>query len=120
MNKRANGIAGLLDGILSGVNQSLTPTGMPPSAAAPFPTAADRPVDNPDPPRQTGSRRGRPLGKSTSPTPPKEKVTLLLSSSLAELYRDWSWEARCQFSHLVERALVDYSRRERDSHSAKR
>jgi hypothetical protein len=38
----------------------------------------------------------------------KQKVTFRVSSDLIAEYRDWSWEARCQLSHLVERALADY------------
>jgi uncharacterized protein (DUF4415 family) len=67
------------------------------------------------PPQASGARRGRPLGKSTAAGQPKSKVTLWLSQKLVESYRDWSWDARCQFSHLVERALADYCRRERTS-----
>ena len=41
----------------------------------------------------------------------KEKVTLRLSSELMAVYRDWSWDERCQLSDLVERALVQFSKR---------
>ena len=58
-----------------------------------------------------GARRGRPLGRQRDARCPKEKVTLRISSQLATEYRDWSWEARCSLSALVEKALAKYSRR---------
>jgi hypothetical protein len=85
----------------------------PTAGIARQPAAAAIAADNDGLPRQTGSRRGRPLGKTTSPRLLKEKVTLRLSSPLVASYRDWSWEARSQFSHLVERALTDYYQRQR-------
>ena len=38
----------------------------------------------------------------------KQKVTLRVPSELIDEYRDWSWEARCQLSELVEQALLTY------------
>ena len=54
-------------------------------------------------------RRGRPPGNDTASSP-KEKVTVWITSTLIADYREWTWEARCQLSHLVERALADYRR----------
>jgi len=34
--------------------------------------------------------------------------TFHISRDLAAAYRDWSWEARCQLSELVEQALLTY------------
>ena len=119
MSKRANGILSVLDGILSRENQpshSVTSA----SAIAQQPVAAVQAADNRSLPRQVGARHGRPLGKATSSALPKEKVTLWLSSPLVASYRDWSWDARSQFSHLVERAMTDFCRRERKSHLAER
>ena len=66
------------------------------------------------------ARRGRPAGKRTSASP-REKVTLRISRHLVADYRDWSWDARCNFSHLVEQALADYRRRHRsEQHPASR
>jgi hypothetical protein len=113
MSKRANGILSVLDGILSRENHP-SHSATSASAIAQQPVAAVQAADNRSLPRQVGSRRGRPLGKATSSALPKEKVTLWLSSPLVASYRDWSWEARCQFSHLVERAMTDYCRRERN------
>ena len=53
------------------------------------------------------ARRGRPLGPRHRHNP-KEKVTFRISRDLAATYRDWSWEARCQLSELVEQALLTY------------
>lgn len=58
--------------------------------------------------RPCRARLGRPVGKVTRHQCPKEKVTLRIPSSLIAEYRDWSWEARCQLSELVERALAAY------------
>ena len=62
----------------------------------------------PPPPRPRCARLGRPPAKSTRHRGPKEKVTLRIPSNLIAEYRDWSWEARCQLSELVERALAAY------------
>jgi hypothetical protein len=69
--------------------------------------------------RTVEARRGRPAGRSAL-AEPKSKVTFWLSRPLVESYRDWSWEARCQVSHLVERALTDYCGRERNPPPGKR
>ena len=58
--------------------------------------------------RASGARRGRPLGPQRREGGLKEKVTFRISCELATAYRDWSWEARCQLSELVEQALVAY------------
>jgi len=111
VTKSATGISNVLDGILSpGARAGIAP-------ATPAPTqqpAIAKPAAN-DCKRagHIGSRRGRPLGKTAEPRQPKEKVTVWLSSDLVASYRDWSWEARSQFSHLVERALTDYHQRQR-------
>lgn len=115
------GIHNVLDGLLSPRN----PTPFLPGAKSPKPTqehcaAVAIAVSGEKPPQTSGARRGRPLGKSTAAGQPKSKVTLWLSQALVNSYRDWSWEARCQFSHLVERAMTDYSRRQRNPHSAER
>ena len=121
MSKRTlGGIHNVLDGLLS-------PAGPPsvlPKAESPKPVKKHhaqiaKTIAAETQPRMSGARRGRPLGKTTA-TEPKSKVTLWLRESLVESYRDWSWEARCQFSHLVERAMADYCRRERNPLSTDR
>ena len=54
------------------------------------------------------ARRGRPLGPRYRQAGPKEKVTFRISRDLAAAYRDWSWEARCQLSEIVEQELLTY------------
>jgi hypothetical protein len=122
MSKQSlGGIQNVLDGLLSPAN--------PPSvlleAENQRPVEKHRakivkPIATETPSQTSTARRGRPLGKSTPAVQPKAKVTLWLSQPLVDSYRDWSWEARCQFSHLVERALEDYSQRERNRQSAGR
>jgi len=113
MSKRAGGIIGVLDGILSQEKQR-SPLPATATAIDPLSTVGGQAAENPDLSRLAGSRRGRPLGKAVSPRLPKEKVTLWLHSPLVASYRDWSWEARSQFSHLVEKALTDYYQRQRN------
>lgn len=59
--------------------------------------------------KTTAARRGRPL-RSACPSGPvaREKVSLRLRADLAATYRDWSWDERCQFSDLVDRAMEFY------------
>jgi hypothetical protein len=102
---QVRGITGLLDGILSparpvGPNcqKARQPKNTLLASQSPLPS---------DPPLPVPVRRGRPPGKATA-TSPKEKVTVWISSSLIAEYRDWTWEARCQLSHLVERALAHH------------
>jgi len=58
------------------------------------------------------ARRGRPPGK-TAAAAPREKFTVRIATELIANYRDWSWQARSQLSHLVEQALKDYQERNR-------
>lgn len=58
------------------------------------------------------ARRGRPSGKAATAAS-KEKVTVRISTDLIAAYRDWSWDARSQLSHLVERALTEFEARHR-------
>lgn len=115
------GIHNVLDGLLS----PATPPSVSPKAESQKSVKQHRaeiakPFGKEKSQQTSGARRGRPLGKSTAAGQPKSKVTLWLNQSLVNSYRDWSWEVRCQFSHLAERALADYCRRERTSHSAER
>jgi hypothetical protein len=87
MSKQAGGIRGVLDGILSQDKQQPSPFPAAATAIAQLPMAIGQVVDNRDPPRPPGSRRGRPLGKAASPGVPKEKVTLWLHSPLRDALR---------------------------------
>jgi hypothetical protein len=61
------------------------------------------------------ARLGRPPAAKNAPHAPKEKLTVRIPRELAAEYRDWSWEARCSLSSLVERAMLEYH--ERSGHS---
>jgi uncharacterized protein (DUF4415 family) len=106
--KTISGIGGVLGDLIS---PAVTPAASP---RLEQPPAGDRKAGNtgtPKPPAASRPRRarlGRPLESSLRPTDRKEKVTLRVSSDLIAEYRNWSWEARCQLSELVERALRTY------------
>jgi hypothetical protein len=108
------GVTGLLDGILSPARQTATDfhNGSQPKTAV----SAGQVATSPVPPPSTPVRRGRPPG-NTAAVAQKEKVTVWITSSLIARYRDWTWEARCQISHLVERALADYHEQHRPQQS---
>jgi len=102
---QVRGITGLLDGILS-----------PATRPAPDLPKRDHRTDHAldetptaafAMPLRTAVRRGRPPGKPRV-SPPKEKVTVWIERGLIDSYRDWTWQARCQLSHIVERALTAY------------
>ncbi len=101
--KPIGGISGVLGELIS----TSTPSDEPPTPKSPSTTSRDN---------NSASRRsrcptarlGRPSGNSVQQTRPKEKVTLRISSELIAEYRDWSWDARCQLSELVQRALATY------------
>jgi hypothetical protein len=105
---QVRGIVGLLDGILSPGQQAVTNS---PKASYPM---SKRPVGEPSllstAPFPVPVKRGRPPGKRRAASP-KEKVTLRIASSLIALYRDWTWEARCQLSTLIQLAMEDYRNR---------
>ncbi len=104
---RVRGITGLLDGILSPAQQPV-PNGR--NVSRPKDDCPTRESSSPSTPQfPVPVRRGRPPGKGAV-TSPKEKVTVWITSTLIADYREWTWQARCQLSHLVERALADYRR----------
>jgi uncharacterized protein (DUF4415 family) len=61
------------------------------------------------------ARLGRTPGNPSRNAGPKEKVTIRIPSDLIAEYRDWSWDARCQLSELVEQALSSYRKSRRRS-----
>jgi len=106
--KQVSGISGVLGELISpepAAKQS-TPEKQPPAAVQ----DADA-TGTPSGPCR--ARLGRPPGSALRQTGPKEKVTLRITSDLIAEYRDWSWEARCQLSELVERALSAYRKSKR-------
>jgi uncharacterized protein (DUF4415 family) len=101
------GITGLLDGILSPSGQPVPNSPKASQHKNCLPTRESASPSTPAAPIPV--RRGRPPGNATASSP-KEKVTVWITSTLIADYREWTWEARCQLSHLVERALADYRR----------
>ena len=100
---------------ISGVLEELISPAPPPTESSQFSQlpigrqeAKSAGTAQPTPPRPRRARLGRPPGKTTRHRGPKAKVTLRIPSNLIAEYRDWSWEARCQLSELVERALAAY------------
>ena len=113
---QVRGITGLLDGILTPDERpAARPAGKPSEDA---PSMTDRPTDSlvgrVDTPKHTRPtvRRGRPPGRGRI-SQPKEKVTVWIERGLIDSYRDWTWQARCQLSHIVERALAAYHEQHR-------
>jgi hypothetical protein len=110
------GIGGILDQLLSADTR-------PRSDQDDLRDGAPAPPNSPNPdeycqgdPRgqaRIRTRRGRPPGTAKKPHEPKEKVTVWITRSMIAHYRDWTWEARCQLSRLVEQALADYHNRNR-------
>jgi uncharacterized protein (DUF4415 family) len=66
-------------------------------------------VEQPEP-RRVPARLGRPAGRQSGQVPPKEKITVRIDARLAAVYREWSWDQRCQLGELIERALRAYRR----------
>jgi len=107
---QGRGITGLLDQILS--NSGPQPGNLPEKDPSPI-HLHDQPDSSVSPhvPRVV-ARRGRPPGKATVHVP-REKFTVRIATEVIATYRDWSWQARSQLSHLVEQALKDYQERNR-------
>jgi len=106
-SKTISGISGILGDLISPA-PSPTESPQPSQLAIERLDAKSSDAERPTPPRPRRARLGRPLGKTTRHRGPKEKVTLRIPSNLIAEYRDWTWEAGCQLSELVERALINY------------
>ena len=98
--KPVSGVSGVLGELISPepADAETAPRKEPPATTPKAPIAS----------RPQRARLGRPPGSSSRAAGPKEKVTLRIPSDLIAEYRDWSWDARCQLSELVERALAAY------------
>jgi hypothetical protein len=107
---QGRGITGLLDQILS--TSGPQPENLPEKDPSPV-HLHDQPGSSVSlhVPRVV-ARRGRPPGKAAAAAP-REKFTVRIATELIANYRDWSWQARSQLSHLVEQALKDYQDRNR-------
>ncbi len=107
---QGRGISGLLDQILS--TGGYGPGNLPENSSSPV-GLHDQPGGRAARHVPRGvARRGRPPGKAVTVVP-KEKLTVRIATELVATYRDWSWQARSQLSHLVEQALKDYQERNR-------
>ena len=104
--QRLPGIDGILDSLLSTDHASAGPDHNNGSASPEHPRLS-QPAESHSA-RRKSARRGRPLGPHRCQGGPKEKVTFRISCELAATYRNWSWEARCSLSTLVEKALREY------------
>ena len=119
--KEVCGISGVLGELISeessseGSASKKQPPALPKkqASASPGKTAPAATPEMPSPPDSCRARLGRPPGNAGQRAEPKEKVTLRIPSDLIAEYRDWSWEARCQLSELVEKALVSYRKAHR-------
>ena len=67
------------------------------------------------PPTQPHARAGRPPGKGSCASTPKEKLTVRIDADLAAAYRDWSWDARCNLGELVSQAMRNHLKNRRES-----
>lgn len=108
--KEVGGVRGVLGGLISDApREQSSPT------QSPSPRRETKPPTKPSatsrPLKKTRARLGRPPGRQSGKTSPKEKITVRIDARLAALYRDWSWEERCQLGELVERALRAYHKR---------
>jgi hypothetical protein len=105
--KEVGGVRGVLGELITDAPREQPPAkNMPPSASAanPKPSATTKLL----PPKKARARLGRPPGRQSSESSPKEKLTVRIDAGLAALYRDWSWDERCQLGELIERALRAY------------
>jgi len=105
--KPVSGVSGVLGELISPepADTEIAPKKEPPATTPKAPTAS----------HPQRARLGRPPGYSSRDAGPKEKVTLRIPSDLIAEYRDWSWDARCQLSELVEKALAAYQASHRRS-----
>ena len=110
MSKKLAGIQGILGAYVTSPDHAHSVSDIKRSPQPPF-------LDERRPGKQRASRKparlGRPPGKAKGPSPRKEKATLRIEAELMADYREWSWDARCQWGDVVERALADYRPRHR-------
>ena len=105
--REVSGVRGVLSELISAVpseqNGPSNSLDSPPKSG----TIAHPPPKRTEPTKPR-ARLGRPPGCLSGKTPPKEKVTVRIDARLVALYRDWSWDERCQLGELFERALREY------------
>jgi len=104
---QVRGIAGFADGILS-AQAPRPPSRFPSQVAKPAPSARQRIGPAYRSQIVIAVRRGRPAGDCPAVPVPKEKVTVWITSNLIAEYRDWTWKAPRQLSHLIRACLSRY------------
>ena len=108
--KSVGGVAGVLGGLISPRPAAEPEQPEKMSIAADVPHKPESPT-----PRtstlKTHARLGRPPGRHSGRSSPKEKLTIRIDAKLADAYRDWSWSERCQLGELIEQALRFYQNR---------
>lgn len=117
--KQLKGVGGVLGNLLSDSK---------PDATNDQPATSEAETQQPESPPQTTqqetkakARLGRPPAEGRSSEPvEREKVSLRLRADLAAAYRAWSWDERCQFSDLVDRALESYLKSRKKSQNARK
>lgn len=125
MTPKISGIEGVLGGLMAPptkprpvANPAPEPTRREERQVVPVPEPQPQPIAKPKGPAEisvTRTRIGRPKGIKDGQTPPKRKITILINAQVADEYDAWSWDAHCNIGALVERALVEYLRRNRSS-----
>ena len=109
---QSKGIGGILDQIVGTDDGQWRwhPKPCPPANRAQQVGHESRKVEPSDPGRRIAARRGRPLGNVQPPEcrEPKAKVTVWITQTLIDQYRDWSWDVRHPLSRLVQQAMEDY------------
>ena len=108
-----NGVGGILEQLLTPVSKGRAHRQTPQVSGRGGDSPPKLPIGGSALERQTGARRGRPPGNLKTTKEPKQKLTVRINRDLIAQYRDWSWEARCQLSELVERALANYQQSRR-------
>ena len=105
--KEVSGVRGVLGGLISASPAEQPAAKDSPSGRPKSNSNMHTPQEQPEPPKPR-ARLGRPPGRQSGESPPKEKVTVRIDARLAAVYRDWSWDQRCQLGELFERALRAY------------
>ncbi len=111
--KTVGGINGVLGDLISAPPTGAASSGLEQPHLGGWKDVLPGTPNPPAAPPQRFARLGRPPSSRLRTTVPKQKVTLRVPSDLIDRYRDWSWEARCQFSELVGQALLTYYNSER-------
>jgi hypothetical protein len=114
---QSKGIGGILDQIVGMDDRQPRPHPKPRPPVSPASQTQYELGRAEAPERETRIRakRGRPLGNLSAlgSRESKAKVTVWISQTLIDQYRDWTWEVRQPLSTLVQQAMEDYRNRRR-------